>query len=55
MTEIYLAIEAIIRDNEASLATVCDVLSVCRSAYYAWQSAEPGLRDANSTPSHRPS
>ena len=45
MTEIDLAIEAIIRDNEASLATVCDVLGVCRSAYYAWQSAEPGLRE----------
>lgn len=31
-------------DSKVSLAAVCATLGVCRSAFYAWQSAEPGLR-----------
>ena len=45
MTDIYLAIDAIMSDTTVSLAAVSDILDVCRSAYYAWQSAEPGLRE----------
>lgn len=32
----YAAVEAIARDTRFALAQVCDVLEVCRSAYYAW-------------------
>ena len=45
MTDLYSAVEAITRDSAVSLAVVCDILGVCRSAYYAWLSAEPGLRE----------
>ena len=45
MTDICLAIDAIMSDTAVSLAAVCDILDVCRSAYYAWRSAEPGLRE----------
>jgi putative transposase len=45
VTDVYPAVEAIARDSAASLAAVCDVLGVCRSAYYAWQAAEPGPRE----------
>jgi putative transposase len=45
VTDVYPAVEAIARDSAVSLAAVCDALGVCRSAYYAWQSAEPGLRE----------
>lgn len=45
MTDIYAAIESIIAVNAVSLAAVCDVLGVCRSAFYAWQSAEPSMRE----------
>lgn len=44
MTDIYAAVESITSDNAVSLATICDVLGVCRSAYYSWQMAEPGVR-----------
>ncbi len=45
MTDVYAAIEAIVSDSAASLSVVCDILEVSRSAYYAWLSAEPGLRE----------
>jgi putative transposase len=45
VTDVYPAVEAIARDTAVSLAVVCDVLGVCRSAYYAWQAAEPGPRE----------
>lgn len=32
----YAAVEAIARDTRFALAQVCEVLAVCRSAYYAW-------------------
>jgi putative transposase len=44
VTDVYAAVEAVVRDNAVSLAAVCEVLDVSRSAYYAWQSAEPGVR-----------
>lgn len=44
MTDLYAAVETIASDNAVSLASVCDVLGVCRSAYYSWQMAEPGVR-----------
>ena len=45
MTDIYAAIESMTRDPAIPTATICDVLDVSRSAYYAWQTAEPGLRE----------
>lgn len=41
----YSAVEAVARDATAPVATVCDLLGVSRSAYYAWQSAAPGPRE----------
>ncbi|CAN5377619.1 hypothetical protein BH11PLA2_BH11PLA2_49080 [soil metagenome] len=41
----YAAVEAIARDGPLATATVCDVLEVSRSAYYAWLHGEPTLRD----------
>lgn len=40
----YAAVEAVARDATLPTATICDTLGVCRSAYYAWRAAEPGLR-----------
>lgn len=37
--------DAITQTNEFPTATVCDVLRVSRSAYYAWRSAEPSIRE----------
>ena len=44
MTDVYAAVASIVGDNEVSLAFVCDVLGVYRSAFYSWQMAEPGVR-----------
>ena len=41
----YAAVEAIGRDDALSTAAVCDVLSVSRSAYYAWRDGEPSGRE----------
>ena len=41
----YAAVEAIARDGALATATVCDVLAVSRSAYYAWFHGEPTRRD----------
>jgi putative transposase len=46
-------VEAIAQSNELSIASVCDVLQVSRSAYYAWQHAEPSMyeqRDSELAP-----
>ena len=45
MTDVYPAVEAIARDADIPIATVCDLLDVSRSAYYAWRSEEPGPRE----------
>lgn len=45
MSDVYAAIEAIAGDESLPTATICAVLDVCRSAYYAWLTREPGLRD----------
>lgn len=45
MTEVYPAITAIAQDDQLSTALVCDVLHVCRSAYYAWRDRNPSGRD----------
>jgi putative transposase len=42
---VYAAVEAIARDGALATAAVCDVLGVCRSAYYAWRDGEPSGRD----------
>ena len=46
-------VEAIARDGNEPTATVCDVLCVSSSGFYAWRSGEPSLheqRDAELTP-----
>lgn len=45
MTDLYTAVESIARDDDIPVVTLCDILEVSRSAYYAWLSAEPGLRE----------
>jgi transposase InsO family protein len=45
VTDIYAAAETIARESDIPVVNVCDVLEVCRSAYYAWLSAAPGLRE----------
>jgi putative transposase len=42
---VYAAIEAIGQDDELSTVAVCEVLSVSRSAYYAWRDGEPSGRE----------
>ncbi len=41
----YAAVEAIVHDDALSTASVCDVLGVSRSAYYAWRDGEPSGRE----------
>lgn len=41
----YAVIEPIAADNGLATAAVCDVLGVCRSAYYAWRTAGPSSRE----------
>jgi putative transposase len=45
VSEIYAAIEDIAQDESLPLATICDVLEVCRSAYYLWLTAQPSARE----------
>jgi putative transposase len=42
---VYAAVEAIVQDDALSTASVCDVLGVSRSAYYAWRDGEPSDRE----------
>lgn len=44
MSDVYAAVEAVARDASLPTATVCDVLDVSRSAYYAWLHGEPTQR-----------
>jgi putative transposase len=41
---VYAAVETIARDGRFALTQICDVLAVCRSAYYAWRDATPTPR-----------
>ena len=45
MTTVYAAIEAIVQTDACATTAVCDVLDVCRSAFYAWRDGEPSSRD----------
>ena len=45
MTDIYAAVAVIVQENACSTATVCSLLDVCRSAYYAWCQREPSPRE----------
>ena len=45
MTAVYAAVEAIVQAATLSTALVCDVLDVCRSAYYAWRDGELSGRE----------
>jgi transposase InsO family protein len=53
VSNVYTAVEQIARDDTLATAAVCDVLSVSRSAFYAWRQREPTQReqrDAGLTP-----
>ena len=53
MSEVYPAVEAIAHSKEFSVSSVCDVLQLSRSAYYAWRNSEPSAweqRDAELVP-----
>ncbi len=45
----YAAIEQIAEGSGLPTATVCEVLQVSRSAYYAWRQGESSLREAQQT------
>ncbi len=45
MTAVYAAVEAIVAATTFATATVCEVLDVCRSAYYAWHDRTPTTRE----------
>jgi putative transposase len=36
VTDVYTAVESITRSDRFTTTSVCDVLAVSRSAYYAW-------------------
>jgi transposase InsO family protein len=42
---VYAAVDAIVQEDELSTASVCDVLDVSRSAYYAWRGGGPSRRE----------
>lgn len=46
MSDVYAVIEPIAADAHQVTTAVCDALGVCRSAYYAWRTAEPSSREA---------
>ena len=53
MTDVYAAVEAIVRTNDQQTIAVCEVLDVSRSAYYAWLTPERSAhaaRDAELSP-----
>jgi transposase InsO family protein len=45
VTEVYAAVAAIVPNDGWATETVCDVLNVSRSAYYAWREREPSRRE----------
>jgi transposase InsO family protein len=45
VTDVYAAVEAIARDGTLPTATICDVLDVSRSGFYAWQAVGPTARE----------
>jgi putative transposase len=45
VTDVYAAVEEIARPGTLATATVCDVLEVNRSAFYAWRSSPPSPRE----------
>jgi putative transposase len=45
VNEVYPAVEAITQSIEFSVSSVCDVLRVSRSAFYAWRNAAASIRE----------
>jgi len=45
VSAVYAAVEGIVTADAGATAVVCDVLAVCRSAYYAWRSGEASARE----------
>jgi putative transposase len=45
VTAVYAAVEAIVQVADFPTASVCVVLDVCRSAYYAWRAGESSGRE----------
>jgi transposase InsO family protein len=42
---LYAAVEPIVQAVRISTAVVCEVLGLCRSAYYAWRNAAPSKKE----------
>ena len=40
------AVESIVQNQDLETTAACEVLGVSRSAYYAWRSREPSVREA---------
>jgi putative transposase len=47
VTEVYATVETLATTKAASLNELCRILQVSRSAYYAWQQAEPTTHEKN--------
>lgn len=45
MTDVYAAALGIAGTSDMAVSLICDALDVSRSAYYAWLTAEPSLRE----------
>ena len=53
MTDVYAAVEAMVRINDQQTSAVCEVLDVSRSAYHVWLTPERSAhaaRDAELSP-----
>ena len=46
MTDVYAAVESIVQQADLETTSVCEVLGVSRSAYYAWRSCASSVREA---------
>jgi transposase InsO family protein len=45
MSDLYAAVEAILEDSSFGVESVCEVLGLTRSAFYAWKSSNPSERE----------
>jgi putative transposase len=45
MSDLYAAVEAILEDSPFGVESVCEVLGLTRSAFYAWKDGKPSERE----------
>jgi putative transposase len=45
MSDLYAAVEAILEDSSLGVESVCEVLGLTRSAFYAWKGSKPSMRE----------